>query len=179
MAERNILVDGGSDNIRTLASGDTAAKLARSLFAQYTNQTTSGTGAETMYSNSLAANTFISDGGVVTASYAGTYAANARIKHVSLVFASTTIFDSSTFDDVVNNNLSWDVSTRILRVSNTVVRCSSTFNTPNRSGWSKYVEITSLNLTSNAYSLDLQLTTPDASGDATARMGFGTYYPAP
>lgn len=174
MAERNILVDGGSDNIRTLASGDTPALLTRTIFNRYANATTTTTSIETLWSNSLAANTFISNGGTLKFVYAGTTANNADEKEWSLQFNGTVLIGPA----YIANLGDWRIEGHIIRASNSELRCCSQFTCfGSQYPLVDYVEITGLDLAATSYTLALKASTTDASGDITAKFAQATYSP--
>lgn len=173
MAERNILVDGGVDNARTLASGDTPALLTRTIFNRYANATTTTTSIETLWSNSLAANTFISNGGTLKFVYAGSTANNGDEKEWSLQFNGTALVGPN----FIANIYDWRIEGHIIRASNSEVRCFTQFTCAGQYPVLDYVEITGLDLAATSYSLVLKVTTADASGDITAKFAQATYSP--
>ena len=173
MAERNVLVDGGVDNVRTLASGDTAAGLTRPLFNRFANATTTTTAQETTWSNTIAAGTFVSDGGTVRFVYAGTTTANANEKDWNLQFNGNVLIQVNYLANVGD----WRIEGTLIRASNTEVRCFSQYTTGNGSEYPMidYVELTGLNLTTTGYALALKLTTTDTAGNITAKFTQATY----
>lgn len=173
MAERSIIVDGGSNNARTLASGDTFALVGRTLFNRYADATTAGTSGDNLYTNSIAANTFISNGGHIIGSYAGSTAANVNEKIWQLLLNSSLIISVST----EAASADWRCDFTIIRVSASVIRCSSVFHCSSVYSTTDYIEITGLSLTDTAYNLILFAETPGAAGDITARMGYAHYFP--
>ncbi len=175
MAERNVLVDGGSDNVRTLASGDTFAKVRRALFADTTTFTSTGS-ADVVATNSITANTLISDLGRIAATYHGETANNTNEKNFTLALGGNTLI-STTYDPV--NMYAWSIQAQIIRESNTVVRCFTSIDCHLQSPRTAYTRITGLNLTSTAYNLQLTVEGPGAAGDILYRFSAGEYIPAP
>ncbi len=183
MAERNILVDGGVDNARTLASGDTPALLTRTIFNRYANATTTTTSQESLWSNSIAANTFISDGGMLEFWYVGKFASNTRLKAFEVTFGSTSIFNSNSFDDISISGASgagWQIHGQIIRASSSEVRYFTQLTARGLTApetWTKANEITGLDLAATAYNLVLKATTEDVAGDLTAKFAKCIYHP--
>lgn len=176
MAERSILVDGGSNNIRTLASSDTFALVTRTIFNRFANATTTTTAQETLWSNTIAANTFISDGGTLKFVYAGLTANNANEKEWQLQFNGTVLIGPN----YISNIYDWRIEGYIVRASSSEVRCFTSFTCAKGTADAiavDYVEISGLSLTSTNYNLVLKVTTADASGDITAKMAQAVYSP--
>ena len=151
MAERNVLVDGGVDNIRTLATGDTVATLTRVLFDDAVDVASSGS-PTVLATNSIIANTFISDGGAIHAKYIGIMVANTNERSLTLKFAGTTIFNQL-YDE--SGQITWAIDCSIIRESSSIVKCFVTIMIPAVYPLMVYTRITGLNLTSNAYNLEL------------------------
>lgn len=172
MAERNVLVDGGSNNIRTLASGDTPALVARALFDDATDVASSGT-PTVLATNSITANTFISDGGTINASYFGTMVASTNERSIILKFNSTSIFtqlyDASTYDK-------WRLDCTIIRESSSIVKCYTTMFVPGLYPDMTYTRITSLSLTGSSYNLELSAE-QTSNNDVVFKFSKGTYTP--
>ncbi len=172
MAERNILVDGGVDNARTLASGDTAANLTRVLFDDAADVASSGT-PTVLATNSIAANTFISDGGTLEAQYFGIMVASANERSIYLKFNSNTIFsqlyDTSTYTK-------WRIDCSIIRESSSVVKCYVTTFVPGLYPDMTYTRLTGLSLTGSSYNLELSAE-QTSNADVTFKFSKGKYTP--
>lgn len=175
MAERNVLVDGGVDNVRTLQSGDTVAKLRRALFADTTTFTSTGS-VDVVATNSITANTFISDLGRIEATYSGETANNTNEKNFTLSFGGTTILGAA-YDAV--NIFGWSIHAQIIRESNSAVRCFAYCISRLQTTQTKYTRITGLSLSSTAYNLQLAVESPAGAGDIIYRFSTGEYIPAP
>lgn len=172
MAERNVLVDGGVDNARTLASGDTAAQLTRVLFDDEADVASSGT-PTVLATNSIAANTFISNGGTLDAQYFGIMVASTNERSLILKFGGTTIFtqlyDASTYSK-------WRLDCSIIRESSSAVKCYVTMFVPGLYPDMTYTRITGLSLTSTAYNLELTAE-QTSNADVTFKFSKCTYTP--
>lgn len=173
MAERNVLVDGGVDNVRTLASGDTVANLTRVLFDDVADVASSGT-PTVLATNSIAANTFISDGGMLSAQYFGLMVASANERSLILKFGGTTIY-SQLYDTATA--ITWRLDCSIIRESSSAVKCYVTIFMQGASSTEMtYTRITGLSLTSNAYNLELTAE-QTSNADVTFKFSKCTYTP--
>lgn len=176
------MVVGAADNPRELASTDTVKRLTRSVFNRYANATTTTTSYEALWSNSIAAGTFVSDGGMIDVLYSGIFASNTHQKSLELVFASTVIFSSDDYDFLTMSgadSAGWKITAQIIRASNTEVGYTTELVTRGLSDgdvWMKTGTITGLNLTTTGYNLVLNATTPTI-GDVTAKFAKCLYHP--
>lgn len=172
MAELTPVVKGSSDNRIALQSGDTVAGLTRVLFNDYADVATTGS-ATVLATNSIAANTFISDGGTLQVQYFGIMASNTNDKALDLTFNSSSIF-TQLYNEALQT--SWRLDVTIIRESSSAVKCFTTVFVPTLNPVVTYTRLTSLSLTGSAY--NLQLTgTPTSSSDITFKFSKGTYTP--
>lgn len=177
MAERKIIVNGGSDNARERASGDLYAHVAQTLWAEKDSATTAGTGVESnVYLYTLPANTLSTNESVLTFTYNGVFAANARAKYVRVKWASTQL---NIEDEFADNNTAWQIKGEIMRASSSIIECTVAMYRHNVVPYVKYTEISSLNLTGAEYDISVELETPDAAGDITVHNGRIVFYPTP
>jgi hypothetical protein len=172
MAERDIIVNGGSDNARTLASGDTPALITRALFDDTADVASSGT-PTVLATNSIAANTFISDGGTIEAQYFGLMVASTNERTLRLKFNSSVIFEQL-YD--TGSYSKWRIDCTIIRESSSVVKCYVTAFVVGLNPELTYTRLTSLDLTSNAYNLELSAD-QTSNSDVTFKFSKATYTP--
>jgi hypothetical protein len=177
MAERKIIVNGGSDNARERASGDLYAHVSQTLWAEKDTGTTAGTaGPETMYTYSLLANTLSANESSISMVFNGVFAATANDKYIRLMFNGTQISLENAY---TNNNTAWQMTAHIMRASNSILECTVTTYRHSSSPDMKYTEISSLNLSATEYDMTLELETPDAVGDVSVHNGRIMFHPAP
>ena len=145
----------------------------RLLFENFNNAPTTGIVKETLYSDTIDAGTWSTDGDVLEAEYAGFFAANGNTKFVVVEVASTQVANIS----VTENNTKWSIEIEVMRVSNTSLKVSGTLSYGTAGNVTVINQtITSLNLTTTDYDVLLQGTTPTASGDLTVTHGFGKFW---
>lgn len=174
MPERDPVVDGGAGNRIKLQAGDTVAKLRRSLFADATNYTSTGS-PDTVTSNSIAAGTMYSDLGRIVAHWYGDSASNENEKNWGLTWGGSSL---CTFVYELNIN-DWELVTTIIREANTSIKTFSKLIVNGQTVKTKYTRLTSLNLGSVAYNLNFSFETPAGAGDLVYRFSHGEYIPAP
>lgn len=152
--------------------------IPRRLFSHHADATTTGTTEETLYTDTIAAGTFVNDDDVIEGEYTGILANNANTKRFTVWIGGTLVLDSDTIATITANRDPWRIRVSIMRVSNTVIRCHATVTGKSFAGWTKYLEMTALNLTTTSYAIDIKGTTANAAGDITARTGYIIYCPA-
>jgi len=153
--------------------GPAGAHIA-TLFDRYSDTTTAGTTRETLYTDPIAAGTLNGDGDKLKAVYSGTLAANGNNKRLIISIAGTDILDTGT---VTSNDLPWRAEVDLIRVSNTAVRITANLNIFGVSPFIGYEQVTSLNLTTTAYDIEIDAVTSASAGDVTASMGNAFYIP--
>lgn len=150
----------------------------RALFDHYDDQTTSGTGEETLYLDSISARTLFVDGDKIMYEYAGIFDTTNNSTQVFVRFGSSAIFS---LDDlgifITADAVDWKLNGTIIRVSNTDVRTITDFKVSGASIAVQYNTVTGLDLASNPYDLELYAETATA-GDITAKMGTAWFMPA-
>jgi hypothetical protein len=147
----------------------------RPLADFYADATTAGTaGYETLYTYTLPAGTLATDGDKVSVENGGVFAANANTKNLRFSSFGSTVLSKSFTD----NNVAWEMECTIIRESNTVVRTHGSISVDGVVCKVSYNRITGLDLAANDYDILLRAETPDAAGDATAKMGYILFIPA-
>ena len=151
-------------------------KTPRTMFDHYADETTPSTAADTLYTDTIAAATLTTNGDKLVGCYAGTTASNANEKIIDVSWGGVG-FWSGTYEANIGE---WHLDFIIIRVSNTVIRCSTRWvmgvdaSYPN----TNYTELTGLNLTTTGYALALNAETTALAGDVTAKLGYCQYIPA-
>ena len=108
--------------------------LGGTLFDSYADVTVGGAEAD-IFTNTLLANTFNSNGDKVLASYGGNFVTvGTELTELRVKFAGTTIWDSTGVAPSTGTT-SWAVSAEIIRVSSTVIRYNVRLNTTGASGY--------------------------------------------
>ncbi len=98
------------------------------IFNHYTDSGNSTTAETDLYTNSLVANTFGTNGDKVTAEYGGTFVSSATAtRQMKIYFAGTVILDTGALS--ISASASWGINVLIIRVSSTVVRYSVSLQT--------------------------------------------------
>ena len=174
--ERKVIVNGGSDNARELASGDRYAHVAQTLWAEKDTGTTAGTTPETQYIYSLLANTLYANESSISMVFNGVFAANANDKYIRLKFNGTQISIESAYG---NNNIAWQIRAEIMRSTSSIIECTVATSRHASSPDIRYTEISSLDLVNTEYDITLELESPDNAGDVSVHNGRIVYYPAP
>lgn len=154
---------------------DIPAITLRCIFDHFTDKTTAGTSEETLYIDQIDAGQLGINGDKVTAEYSGWLAANANDKNIAIYFAGSVVGSSGTLS---NNNSNWKVLVTLIRVSNTVIRYSTTFLVDGNVVRESCNQISSLDLASTDYDIELRAETPTSAGDVTAKMAHGLFIPA-
>lgn len=157
------------------------AKAGGSIFDHFVDATVGGTEAD-IYTDTLPANSFGTNGDKVIASYGGNFVTvGTESVELKVYFAGTAIWDSTGIA-VNTGTSSWRVYVEIIRVSATVVRYTVSLNT---TGASAFVYATSGELTGLTLSNTniLKITgfssgIGSGSGDIIGKMGFVSWYPA-
>lgn len=132
-----------------------------------------GTGEQDLTTNTLAAGELANDGDKIIARYSVQITNSAGTKTLRLNFGGTTIYQGLAL--VASNAFDVDISVMIIRVSASVVRCTTIAIDKNTTGgigacFAQYTEVTGLTL---ANAQILKLTTQQASsgaGRTIARM---------
>lgn len=151
------------------------------LFDQYADASVGGA-ETTIYTNTLAANTFNGNGDKVTASYGGNFVTiGTESVQLKVYLAGTAIWDSTAIA-VTTGTTSWAVSVEFIRVSATVVRYIVRLNTSGASGfvYNTVGELTGLTL-SGTNILKLTGTSSGVGsgvGDIIGKMGYVEFKPA-
>lgn len=151
----------------------------RLLFTNFVNAPNDTTLETDLYNNTIAAATFVTNGDLIVSKTTGSFAGSGTAtRQLRAYFAATLIFDSGALS--ISGNSDWRLEAVVIRVSNTVVRCSVALNTggASTSVYTKFTEITALNLTTTGYpikSTGQAAGVGAASNDITAKMGFIEY----
>ncbi len=168
MPARNVLVDGGVNNARTLASGDQFANIRQRIYAGYADLGPAGTSTETLTTDEITGGFLASNGSKVEAMYCSTLVSTTNQRRHSVTFAGTIIADISVTSAGVTGTA---VRVLIIRESSTVVRCYATYDvagaTPDPS--IIYTRITGLNLATN-YDLSFRIRNLTTNTDSTLRQ---------
>lgn len=142
-----------------------------------------GTTVETdLYSDTLIANTFATNGDKVFAQYGGTFVGDATsTQRLRVYFGGTLIFDSGALGIGVTT-ASWDLSVTCVRESSSNVRCTVSLTTSfaTLSAYATYTKVTGLTLT-NTQILKITGTAAGitgASNQITATEGYVIFQPA-
>lgn len=147
----------------------------RLLFTHFVNAGNDTTLETDLYSDSITTGTFVTNGDLIFSKTTGSFAGSGTAtRQLRAYFATVLIFDTGALS--IAGNSDWRMEMSIIRVSNTVVRCSVALNTggASTSVYTKFTEITALNLTTTVYTLK---STGTASGvgastnDIVAKMG--------
>jgi hypothetical protein len=146
-------------------TGDFSPLPVQRIFTRLTDQSTSGTTAETLWSNTLPAGRLSGGGQMLRLIYAGTFAANSNQKLLWLELFGTSIDGFET----AQSGGAWRIEAEVMRVSSSAVRVSALY-VFGASLLTEYREITGLNF-SSSQSLNLAGRTPSNAGDLTAHMG--------
>lgn len=170
-----------SDSVQVPRGGaSTKAKVGGTIFDYFTDASVGG--AETdIYSSTLDASLFATNGDKVTSSYGGNFVTvGTELTQLKVVLAGTTIWDSTGVAPTTGTT-SWNVDVKLIRVSSTVIRYTVTLNTTGASGFVYAVsgELTGLTLT-NTNILKLTGTSSgvgSGAGDIVGKMGFVEYKP--
>lgn len=167
-----------------LRVGIPTAVVGGTIFDHYVNAGNTTTSETDLYNDSIAGQTLVANGDKITARYAGIFVSSATAtRDVRVYFGtgggSTLIFDSGAIITASASN--WDVSVLVIRVSSSVVRCTTTMSATTALGqvYSQYTEVTGLNLNTNQ---EIKITgqaggTGAATNDIVAKLGTGAYLP--
>lgn len=130
-------------------TGATGPQGTPSLLAEHFADAGNVTTGETdLYTDTLTAGLLANNGDEVEANYAGVFVASATAtREVKVYFGGTVVFDSGALG-ITGTALSWDVEVSIIRVSSSVVRCSTIMNQDGATLTSQtaYKEVTGLTL---------------------------------
>jgi hypothetical protein len=135
-----------------------------SLFENYTDAGSVGTGETDLYSYTTPANSLEANGGRFKATYGFNLVNSASTKQVKIYFAGTAIFDSGALTVTAAANLTIDIT--IIRVSSTVVRyiINGSGKNTSTSSFSETGELTGLTLSNT----NILKATGTAAGGAAA-----------
>lgn len=157
------------------------ARVGGSLSDFYTDTSVGGAEAD-IYSTSLLANTYGSDGDKVTAVYAGNFVTGGtELTQLKVYLAGTAIWDSTGVAPTTGTT-SWDIRVDTVRGSSTSVRYTVVLGTTGASGYvyAKSGELAALTLT-NANTLKITGTSTGVGsgvGDIVGKMGYVEWKPA-
>lgn len=133
----------------TLAESRGGTGVAKSiLFDHFANAGNVGTGEDDLYSDTLTAGQFATNGQKIICQYGGTFVGDATsTQRLRMYFGGTLIFDTGALGIGVTTS-NWDIYATIIRVSSSVVRCSVTLNTSfaTLNAYAQYTEVTGLTL---------------------------------
>lgn len=157
------------------------ANVGGTIVTESTDAGNSTTVETDLYSSVIATSTLATNQDYLEGRYTGTFVSSGTAtRQVKIYFAGTQCFDTGALS--VSASAVWRAEVTVIRVSNTVVRCSVALNTSGASlgSYTGYTEISSLNLTSNNYILKI---TGQAGGvgaatnDIVAKMSTIKWYP--
>jgi len=172
----------GVSGILPVANGGTGTTNAsRSLFDYFADSTVGGAEAD-IYTDTLAANTFNSNGDKVIAEYGGNFVTDGtELTDLKVYLAGTAIWDSTGVAPTTGTT-SWRVYVELIRVSSSIVRYTVSLNTTGASGYVYAVagELTGLTLSGTNI---LKITGASSgvgsgSGDIIGKMGYVKFVPA-
>lgn len=161
----------------------TYAAVGGTIFDHFVDAGNTTTTETDLYTDSIPANTFATNGDKIKAEYHGIFVQHATAtRELKVYFAGSVIWDSSA-GTTNSAGYEWDVTVLLTRVSSTVVRCSVTLANSflNISfDYSTYTELTGLTLTgANVLKITGQAgSTGAASSDIVAKQGNVMYFPA-
>lgn len=144
------------------------------LFNHYTDETTAGTTQENLYTYTLPANSMSVNGDKLRVEYGGEFTANTNTKRLFPKFAGTVL---ATGQVSATSATDWAIDYYLIRVSNSVVRYTVEFTAVGEPVVVESGEITGLDLTANAYDVDLDGRTVTTAGELTAKTGYGVFIP--
>jgi hypothetical protein len=169
-----------TDVTGVLPEGNGGTGVAKSSLFDHFTDANNGTTVETdLYSDTLTAGQFATNGQKVRAHYQGIFTgAAAATQQIKVYFGGTAIYNSGALSIGVATNY-WTVNVVIIRVSSSVVRCSVWVNSDFATlfPYSKYTEVTGLTL-SNSQVLKITGTAAGAGGASnqiTATEGYVTF----
>lgn len=128
--------------------GERGPKSQLRLFTHTADVGNSGTSETDLYSDTLAAGQFATDGDIVDTQYGGTFVSSATAtRQVKVYFGGTVIFDSGTL--TLSASSAWTVYVSLFRVSASVVRYMVSLTTQGAalSAYTAVGEVTGLTLT--------------------------------
>lgn len=153
-------------------------------FADAGNTHTDGVTYDTLYTDTIAANTFNGNGDKVIADYSGTFVASGTAtREIQVLFAGTVILDTGAL--TTSTAEAWDIDIVLIRVSSSIVRCmakivSSTSLGAGLFGDITYTAITSLTLSATNV-LKIQAVAGGvgaAANDIVGKLGTVAFMPA-
>lgn len=160
----------------------TQANVGGVIFDHFADAGNTGTGEDDLYTDTLAANTFGTNGDKVVAQYGGIFVGAAlSTQELKVYFGGTLIYDSGALSiGVATNN--WTVYVTVIRETSTVVRCDVSLSTDFGTlfPYSTYTRITGLTLTNTQI---LKITGESAGAGAVdnqivAKEGYIEWKPA-
>lgn len=172
------------DTIADLAALD--ARSSYTLFDHYANAGNVGTGEDDLYSDTLPAGLLAANGDKAHVFYGGTWASSATAsRRMRAYFGGTSILDTTAYVSTFGGT--FGINIEIIRVSSSVVRCTTIAAVPALSSLGPlpifaaiYAEVTGLTLANT----QIVKITGEASGtgaatdDIVARQGYGLFIPA-
>lgn len=166
-----------SANTGTVSKKATHGGKIKEFFTDVGNGTTVETDLYTYITEASVLNT---NGDAITAEMAGTILGAATpTRQIKAYFGGTMIYDSSAATFATNTD--WNIKICIVRVSSTVVRCTTTMNTTTASSfvYTKYTEVTALTLSNtNIFKITGQAAGAGAAtNDIIAKLGVVSWLP--
>lgn len=148
-AGKLVMNSTGRVSVRAGASSGTIARVGGVIFDHFADAGNVGTGDDDLYSDTLPASTFNTNGDKVSAMYQGIFVgAAASTQRLRVYCAGTNIYDSGALAiGVATNN--WTLRVEVIRESSSVLRCSVSVSTDFATlfPYSAYTRITGLTLT--------------------------------
>lgn len=119
------------------------------LFNHYADVGNVGTGEDDLYSDTLLANTYATNGDAISAHYAGIFVSSATAtRRLKAYLGGTLIYDSTALS--LSTSTDWDMKILAIRDSSSSIRCTVTVNTTTASSapYCTYTRVTGLTLSS-------------------------------
>ncbi len=151
------------------------------IFDHYASVGNIGTGEDTLYLDTVAANQLASNGQKLEAEYGGTFVSSGTAtREIKIYFAGNVLFDTGAL--TLSLSSAWTAYVSIIRVATTVARYMISFTTEGAAlaAYTSVGEITSVDFTSGN---DLKLTGEAAgigaaTNDIVAKLGSVSWIPA-
>jgi hypothetical protein len=178
MAERKIIVNGGSDNAREMASGDRYAHVRQTLFGGITDLVPAGTTEESLEIVEIPAGTLAANKSRLIVEVMWSLSATANRRKLKVIFASTTFADFDTSDTL---STAGHVRVVLTRESSTVIKAiaSITIDGALNGTSAQYTRLTGLDLAANNYDMLLSLRNYTTATDSYIRSYSIELAPAP
>jgi hypothetical protein len=170
-----------SNGVKAGTSTGTIAKIGGVIFDHYTDSTVGGAEAD-IYSDTLPANIFATNGDKVSAMYSGNFVTvGTELTQLKVYLAGTAIWDSTGVAPATGTT-SWKVNVDLIRVSSTVIRYTVSLSTTGATGYvyAKSGELTGLTL-SGTNILKITGTSTgvgSGAGDIVGKMSYDEFKPA-